>query len=136
MLVTIEGVRETVNPTLAIEGLLRTMYDGRNRLGTEVSAQLMQHFGDQVFRTVVPRNVRLAEAPSHGVSIMHYDKTSRGALAYLALAGEIVRKRSRADNASYAAESANRDAAKSANDGQPEVVTTKTVTPDTESADG
>jgi len=73
------------------------MYDGRNRLGTEVSAQLMQHFGDLVFRTVVPRNVRLAEAPSHGVSIMHYDKTSRGALAYLALAGEIVRKRSRAD---------------------------------------
>jgi len=136
LLETIEGVRETVNPTLAIEGLLRTMYDGRNRLGTEVSAQLMQHFGDQVFRTVVPRNVRLAEAPSHGVSIMHYDKTSRGALAYLALAGEIVRKRSRADNASYAAESANRDAAKSANDGQPEVVTTKTVTPDTESADG
>jgi len=123
LLETIEGVRETVNPTLAIEGLLRTMYDGRNRLGTEVSSQLMQHFGDQVFRTVVPRNVRLAEAPSHGVSIMHYDKTSRGALAYLALAGEIVRKRSRADT-------------QNANKEQPEVVTTNTVMPDTESADG
>jgi len=95
LLETIEGVRETVNPDLAIEGLLRTMYDGRNRLGVEVSAQLMQHFGDQVFRTVVPRNVRLAEAPSHGISIMEYDKTSRGALAYLALAGEILRQRSK-----------------------------------------
>ncbi len=136
LLETIEGVRETVNPTLAIEGLLRTMYDGRNRLGTEVSSQLMQHFGDQVFRTVVPRNVRLAEAPSHGVSIMHYDKTSRGALAYLALAGEIVRKRSRADNVSPAAESASQGVTQNANKEQPEVVTTNTVMPDTESADG
>jgi hypothetical protein len=68
-------------------------------LGVEVSGQLLQHFGDQVFRTVVPRNVRLAEAPSHGISIMQYDKTSRGALAYLALAGEILRQRSRAEKA-------------------------------------
>lgn len=97
LLETIEGVRATVNPNLAIEGLLRTMYDGRNRLGVEVSTQLTQHFGEQVFRTVVPRNVRLAEAPSHGVSIMQYDRTSRGALAYLALAGEILRQRSRQD---------------------------------------
>ncbi len=96
LLETIDGVRESVNPNLAIEGLLRTMYDGRNRLGVEVSAQLIQHFGDQVFRTVVPRNVRLAEAPSHGISIMQYDSTSRGALAYLALAGEILRQLSRA----------------------------------------
>ncbi len=96
LLETIEGVRESVNPDLAIEGLLRTMYDGRNRLGNEVSAQLIEHFGEQVFRTVVPRNVRLAEAPSHGISIMEYDGTSRGALAYLALAGEIMRNRSRA----------------------------------------
>ncbi len=96
LLETIEGVRASVNPELAIEGLLRTMYDGRNRLGVEVSAQLIQHFGDQVFRTVVPRNVRLAEAPSHGISIMQYDRTSRGALAYLALAGEILRQLSRA----------------------------------------
>jgi len=92
LLETIEGVRESVNPHIEIEGLLRTMYDGRNKLGIEVSAQLAEHFGDQVFRTVVPRNVRLAEAPSHGISILAYDKTSRGALAYLALAGEIVRK--------------------------------------------
>lgn len=96
LLETIEGVRESVNPDIAIEGLLRTMYDGRNKLGIEVSAQLIEHFGDQVFRTVVPRNVRLAEAPSHGISIMEYDRTSRGALAYLALAGEIVRQRARA----------------------------------------
>jgi len=92
LLDTIEGVRESVNPDLAIEGLLRTMYDGRNNLGIEVSAQLIEHFGEQVFRTIVPRNVRLAEAPSHGVSIVGYDKTSRGALAYLALAGEIIRR--------------------------------------------
>lgn len=95
LLETIEGVRESVNPGIAIEGLLRTMYDGRNRLGVEVSTQLIEHFGDQVFRTVVPRNVRLAEAPSHGISILEYDPTSRGALAYLALAGEIVRQRTR-----------------------------------------
>jgi len=93
LLETIEGVREAVNPSLEIEGLLRTMYDGRNNLGVEVSAQLIEHFGDQVFRTIVPRNVRLAEAPSHGVSIVGYDKSSRGALAYLALAGEIIRRR-------------------------------------------
>ncbi len=92
LLDTIEGVRESVNPSLTIEGLLRTMYDGRNNLGTEVSAQLLEHFGDQVFRTLVPRNVRLAEAPSHGMSIVEYDRSSRGALAYLALAGEILRR--------------------------------------------
>lgn len=96
LLETVEGVRESVNPDIEIEGLLRTMYDGRNKLGVEVSAQLIEHFGEQVFRTVVPRNVRLAEAPSHGLSIMEYDNTSRGALAYLALAGEIVRKLARA----------------------------------------
>ncbi|PID60477.1 MAG: hypothetical protein CSB44_10340 [Gammaproteobacteria bacterium] len=91
LLDTIEQIREAVNPELVIEGLLRTMYDGRNNLGLEVSAQLTEHFGDQVFRTVVPRNVRLAEAPSHGMSIIQYDRGSRGALAYLALAGEVVR---------------------------------------------
>ena len=91
LLDTIEGVRESVNPELAIEGLLRTMYDGRNNLGAEVSAQLLEHFGEQVFRTLIPRNIRLAEAPSHGMSIVQYDRASRGALAYLALAGEIIR---------------------------------------------
>lgn len=92
LLDTIEGVRDAVNSELVVEGLLRTMYDGRNNLGVEVSNQLVEHFGDQVFRTIVPRNVRLAEAPSHGLSIVEYDKSSRGAVAYLALAGEIERQ--------------------------------------------
>jgi len=92
LLDTIEGVRDAVNPELVVEGLLRTMYDGRNNLGVEVSNQLVEHFGDQVFRTIVPRNVRLAEAPSHGLSIVEYDRSSRGAVAYLALAGEIERQ--------------------------------------------
>ena len=92
LLQTIEDVREAVNPNLAIEGLLRTMFDTRNKLGNDVSAQLLQHFGDEVFRTVIPRNVRLAEAPSHGMSVVSYDRSSRGALAYLALAGELVRR--------------------------------------------
>ncbi len=89
---TIEDVRRTVNARLKVDGLLRTMFDTRNKLGNEVSQQLTQHFGDQVYRTIIPRNVRLAEAPSHGQSIVQYDKASRGALAYLALAGELIRK--------------------------------------------
>ena len=89
---TIEQIRDSVNPKLAIEGILRTMYDPRNNLSTEVSAQLMQHFGDVVFRTVIPRNVRLAEAPSFGRPVLMHDKDSRGALAYLALAGEMIRR--------------------------------------------
>ena len=89
---TIETVRSTVNPSLQIEGLLRTMFDPRNNLANDVSDQLLEHFGDRVYRTIVPRNVRLAEAPSHGLPVIHYDKTSRGAVAYLSLAGEIVRR--------------------------------------------
>ncbi len=89
---TIEQVRDRVNPRLAIEGILRTMFDPRNNLSNEVSAQLIQHFGDRVFRTIIPRNVRLAEAPSFGVPVMFHDKDSRGALAYLALAGEMIRR--------------------------------------------
>jgi chromosome partitioning protein len=89
---TIEGVAETLNSALQIEGILRTMYDPRNSLTTDVSAQLRAHFGDKVYRTVVPRNVRLAEAPSHGVPAMYYDKNSRGSKAYMALAGEIIRR--------------------------------------------
>jgi len=89
---TIEQVRSSVNPDLEIEGLLRTMYDPRNKLANDVSDQLIEHFGDRVYRTVVPRNVRLAEAPSHGLPVLKYDKTSRGALAYFSLAGEIIRK--------------------------------------------
>ncbi|HLA74334.1 MAG TPA: ParA family protein [Gammaproteobacteria bacterium] len=92
LLATIEKIREAHNPTLAIEGLLLTMFDPRNNLANEVAAQLAQHFGDKVYRTVIPRNVRLAEAPSHGLPALAYDRASRGALAYLALAGEIVRK--------------------------------------------
>jgi chromosome partitioning protein len=80
------------NPGLHIEGILRTMFDPRNNLSTEVSAQLLQHFGDAIFRTVIPRNVRLAEAPSFGRPALMHDKDSRGALAYLALAGEIIRR--------------------------------------------
>ena len=89
---TIKRVRAALNPNLEIEGLLRTMYDVRNNLGNEVSAQLLKHFGDKVFRTVVPRNVRLAEAPSHGIPISQYDRESRGAIAYLGLAGEMLRR--------------------------------------------
>lgn len=89
---TIEQVRASVNPKLHIEGILRTMYDGRNRLANEVSTQLLEHFGDKVYRTVIPRTVRLAEAPSHGLPILLYDKRSQGASAYLVLAGEFLRK--------------------------------------------
>lgn len=92
LLETVEGIRETVNPGLQIEGMLRTMFDPRNNLANDVSGQLLVHFPEQVYRTIIPRNVRLAEAPSHGVPIINYDKSSRGALAYLALAGEIIRK--------------------------------------------
>jgi chromosome partitioning protein len=92
LLSTIEQIRDAVNPALEIEGILRTMFDPRNNLSNEVSAQLLLHFGDKVFRTVVPRNVRLAEAPSFGKPVLFHDKDSRGALAYLALAGEMIRR--------------------------------------------
>jgi len=89
---TIEQIRASVNPDLELEGILRTMFDPRNNLSNEVAAQLIMHFGDKVFRTVIPRNVRLAEAPSFGKAAMFHDKDSRGALAYLALAGELIRR--------------------------------------------
>lgn len=92
LLDTIERIRRNHNGDLQIEGLLRTMYDPRNRLANEVSNQLLQHFPDKVYRTVIPRNVRLAEAPSFGQPVLWYDRSSRGALAYLALAGELLRK--------------------------------------------
>lgn len=88
---TIEQIRETVNPELRIEGVLRCMYDPRNNLSNDVSGQLIMHFKDKVFRTVIPRNIRLAEAPSFGLPVLYHDKKSRGAMAYLALAGEINR---------------------------------------------
>lgn len=89
---TIDKIRAALNPALRVEGLLRTMFDPRNNLANDVSAQLTKHFGDRLYRTAIPRNVRLAEAPSHGLPVLLYDKISRGALAYLALAGEILRK--------------------------------------------
>ncbi|MCZ6710439.1 MAG: ParA family protein [Gammaproteobacteria bacterium] len=92
LLETVDRVREQANPGLDIEGLLRTMYDPRNSLTRDVSRQLIQYFGDRVFRTVIPRNVRLAEAPSHGLPAILYDRQCRGAVAYMALAGEIKRK--------------------------------------------
>ncbi|MGA0806423.1 MAG: ParA family protein, partial [Pseudohongiellaceae bacterium] len=91
---TISAISGSLNPQLTIEGLVRTMYDPRNKLTEEVSEQLKRHFGDKVYRTVIPRNVRLAEAPSHGLPVIVYDKTSTGALAYLALAGELIRRSS------------------------------------------
>jgi chromosome partitioning protein len=92
LLGTIEQIRSGANPKLRLKGILRTMFDPRNNLATEVSGQLTHHFGDRVFRTVIPRNVRLAEAPSFGRPALYHDKYSRGALAYLALAGEINRR--------------------------------------------
>jgi chromosome partitioning protein len=89
---TIQRVAESVNPGLHVEGLLRTMYDPRNSLTTEVSSQLQEHFGERLYRTVIPRNVRLAEAPSYGLPALQYDANSRGAQAYLALAGEVIRR--------------------------------------------
>ncbi|MEI8054479.1 MAG: ParA family protein [bacterium] len=91
LLGTIEQLQHTVNTELQIEGILRTMYDGRNRLTTDVSGQLMQHFPGKVYNTIIPRNVRLAEAPSHGLPALLYDGNSQGAIAYLALAGEICK---------------------------------------------
>ena len=91
LLLTIRGVRQRGNPQLAIEGILRTMYDPRNRLSRDVSRQLLKHFEAQVFRTVIPRNVKLAESPSHGLPAILYDPNCRGARAYRALAGEVAK---------------------------------------------
>lgn len=93
LLETIGQIQQVLNPGLEIEGLLRTMYDPRNSLTIDVSNQLNEYFGEKVYRTVIPRNVRLAEAPSHGMPVLYYDKQSKGALAYLALAGEMLRRR-------------------------------------------
>lgn len=89
---TIGKIGKFLNPTLQVEGILRTMYDPRNSLTNEVTSQLRQYFGDKVYRIAIPRNVRLAEAPSYGQPALSYDKHSKGALAYLGLAGEIIRR--------------------------------------------
>ncbi|KAB7624223.1 ParA family protein [Alkalilimnicola sp. S0819] len=95
LLNTIRRVQSRVNKELQIEGLLRTMFDPRNNLANQVGAQLIQHFKDQVYRTMIPRNVRLAEAPSHGLPALQYDRSSRGAIAYRALASEMIRRHQR-----------------------------------------
>ena len=89
---TISAIKLELNPSLKIEGILRTMYDPRSKLTSEVNGQLFNYFGDAVYRTVVPRNIRLAEAPSYGQPAIKYDRQSRGAIAYLALAGELLRR--------------------------------------------
>ncbi len=95
LLDTVGQIQQMINPSLELEGLLRTMFDPRNNLANDVSQQLEEHFGERVYRTVIPRNIRLAEAPSYGLPAMHHDKTSSGALAYLALAGEMMRRQRR-----------------------------------------
>ncbi|HVY82797.1 MAG TPA: AAA family ATPase [Steroidobacteraceae bacterium] len=102
LLSTVDQIREAVNPSLELEGILRTMFDPRNNLANEVSAQLIMHFGDKVFRTIIPRNIRLAEAPSFGKPVLLHDRESRGALAYLALAGEMIRREEEALEAARA----------------------------------
>jgi chromosome partitioning protein len=89
---TLKKVRANLNPNLAIEGLLRTMFDPRNSLAQQVSAQLEQHFSTKVYRTVIPRNIRLAEAPSYGKPVMYHDAGSKGAQAYQALAHELLER--------------------------------------------
>jgi chromosome partitioning protein len=92
LVATVRRVQSGLNPRLAIAGILLTMYDDRTNLSREVADEVRRHFGDRVYRTVVPRNVRLAEAPSHGQPILQYDIKSRGAEAYLALAREVLRR--------------------------------------------
>lgn len=92
LLATVQQIRDHRNPRLEMEGIVRTMHDPRNNLDNQVSAQLIQHFGDKVFRTMIPRNVRVAEAPSHGLPVLLYDKSSRGAISYMALASEMTRR--------------------------------------------
>jgi len=98
LLDTIDQIRISVNPDIKLEGLLRTMYDSRNNLSNDVSSELVEHFGDKVYRTVIPRNIRLAEAPSFGQPILQYEKSSRGSMAYLALAGELLRRDAKQDH--------------------------------------
>ena len=103
LLSTIERVRDSLNPGLRLEGVLLTMYDDRTNLGQQVSANIREYFGDQVYKTVIPRNVRLGEAPSHGVPVILYDARSRGAEAYVAFANEFVGRRQAAAGTAAAA---------------------------------
>lgn len=92
LLKTIERVKQRANPALEISGLVRTMFDARNNLANQVSRQLITHFEKKIFHSIIPRNVRLAEAPSHGIPVISYDRTSRGSIAYMALASEFMRR--------------------------------------------
>ncbi len=89
---TMDLVRAELNPELALEGLLLTMYDPRNNLSQQVARDAREHFGDKVFKTIIPRNVRLSEAPSHGKPALLYDIDSKGALSYLSLAEELLER--------------------------------------------
>ena len=90
LLRTLDLIRVSFNPSLAIEGILLTMFDGRNTLANQVSDELKKHFGDKVYKTIIPRNITLAEAPSHGKPAILYDIRSRGAMSYIELAKEII----------------------------------------------
>lgn len=94
---TIEQIQQTVNPNLHVTGILRTMFDPRNTLSMDVSAELESHFPEKLFETIIPRNVRLAEAPAHGMPVLLYDKASRGAMSYLTLAAELLRRQESAN---------------------------------------
>lgn len=94
LLSTISEVQQSLNKSLVLEGILRTMYDSRNRLTEDISKQLAHNFPDKLYQTVIPRNVRLAEAPSHGMPVYYYDRYSQGAASYLVLAGEVIRQQS------------------------------------------
>ena len=97
LLKTIERVKQRANPALEVTGLIRTMFDARNNLANQVSRQLITHFSDKVFHSIIPRNVRLAEAPSHGMPVIDYDRSSRGSVAYMALASEFMRKQNKSN---------------------------------------
>ena len=100
LLRTIERVKQRANPALEVTGMVRTMFDARNNLANQVSRQLISHFQNKVFHSIIPRNVRLAEAPSHGLPVLNYDRTSRGSIAYMALASELMRRDKKATSAS------------------------------------
>lgn len=99
LLKTIERVKQRANPALEVTGLMRTMFDARNNLANQVSRQLINHFQGKVFHSIIPRNVRLAEAPSHGLPVLNYDRASRGSIAYMALASELMRRDKKATEA-------------------------------------
>ncbi len=100
LLRTIERVKQRANPALEVTGMVRTMFDARNNLANQVSRQLISHFQGKVFHSIIPRNVRLAEAPSHGLPVLNYDRASRGSIAYMALASELMRRDKKATAAS------------------------------------